>query len=172
VGSNVAGLQGATFVLTAVFENTPYVDDGTGEPALLATESKMVVSGATVAGTDGTYPIVSPLLMFPNLGGLMRTPSNPQPLHYELPGLRFGPNLPEITGGNGSGVNIGDMPQLSHFGSTIPIPVMRVLPHNVVYEISDPSFSVVDTQAVPEPSAIIAWLMFGVLGISKLIRDR
>ena len=165
-GSDNVGLQDANFTCIGVFPDSPYVDDGSGQPILYALSTKFTISNAPVESSNGEYYLdaETPLVIYPNLDGAF---SNAKFIH-EVTGWTTGPrliaNLQNLNGGNGSNVNIGQMPLVSHFPTSISEPTMLALPANMFYNVYDPAI-----ETVPEP-ATITLLLCGLASLALLRR--
>ena len=165
VNADHVGLEPAEFTFTAVFANTPYVDDGLGQPSLTATSTTFTISGASIPGSNGEYIADREFVMFPTLGGK----AQPVKFIHELTGWSTGPrlvaNLDNLFGGDGLGASIGDMPTVSHFPTSISEPTMIALPWNILYDVTNPSITTVyepDPNPIPEPSSLIVWSLIGL----------
>ncbi len=150
-GNDNAGIDGANFTLTAEFPATPYVDQGDGQPVLVAESTALTITGAPMPQWDGDYDLAHELLMFPGLGGAMATRGTPLPLQFvrivDEDQLRLNPNLADLFGGAGDAATIGQTPRLADFPTSISAPTMRALPHNIVYDVTTPSITTIGPSA-------------------------
>lgn len=159
-----AGIEGgAVFTLNALFPHSPYADDGSGQPFLTATSSTFTIVGAPVAGSNGEYLPDRPVVMYPTLGGKMGHVK----FVHAVTGWTTGPRLlfffEGLSGGDGLGATIGQMPSVSHFGTCDADSTLIALPWNIPYNVINPS---VNTNIIPEPSTIVIWSLLGALAIT------
>lgn len=169
-GSDHGGIEGAAFTFTAVFPSSPYMDYGAGQPYLPATSLSFTVSGAPVADHNGEWgcPAPSSFVMLPTLGGRFNAPSG-----FSKPDVRMWFNWSDLSGGDGLEVAVGDMPSVSHFPTFfLSEPIMIVQPHNINYDIINPSIPLREPNPVPEPSTLVMFAGLGAMGLIGAWRKR
>ena len=176
------GLDGASFIFTATFPNSPYIDlrlDGL-TPALYATSAFLTISGASVASTNGTYPHIitnsgsgEPIFMIggSNIGGSNEGAIIDSESNNATWAVGVG-NVSIPTGAYRGGDNLGTIggsPTLANFPTHVGFSAnASALDFTAEYSISNGSISTTVT-AVPEPSA---FLCVGLIGLGLAMRKK
>ncbi len=168
-GPDAAGLDGATLSIHAEFDDAGVFVDNFGAPALEALTHTITIAGATVGSSNGVFFNPDGLFYFPtgyngfwdSIGGTM--------IAGPLDSIRVTTNPGTVVPA------IGDTISVDNLNTTVIDPLsfpMTGLDGSMYDWVDGASLAIGTASAVPEPTTLAMWGMFGAIGLIAARRRR
>jgi len=165
VGTDDAGLDGATATINVTVDSSSVYIDAYGFPAVpMNNDATVTIAGSSQASNNGTFQLPQ-LAFYPSFAGLFTHPDGIAPLHTLAVGGDLRIRLFTNPSATGAGATVGQTVSLSDFVPATSSGYPWATPTASYTQVNTTLTATLTPSTVPEPSSL-ALLGLGAVGLA------